>query len=99
VHQYQEQGAEQEFVGHRIEVLADLGLLFEHSGGQAIETIAESGYDEKAKRALVVGFQNRDDQKGYKTQAQEGKQVWRRAQFFQQGVPIFMAAAKNLDGT
>jgi hypothetical protein len=99
VHEHQEEGAEQELIGHRVEVLADLGLLLEDSGGQAIETVAESGDDEKAKRRLVVRLQNCDDQKGYKAETQESQQVRSCAQFFQQVVPILVAAAKNLDGT
>ena len=75
VHENQEEGAEQELVGHGIQVLADLGVLLEHSRRQAIEPIAESGYDEEAKRGLVVGLENRDDQKGYEAQTQESKKV------------------------
>lgn len=75
MHEHQEQGAEQELVGHGIEILADLGMLLEHSCGQAIEAVAESGDNEETKRSLVMGLENRYDQKGYKAQAQESKQV------------------------
>ena len=54
VHENQKQGAKQKLVGHRVEVLADLGLLLQHSCRQAIQAIAEPGYDEEAKRGLVV---------------------------------------------
>jgi len=63
--EHQEQGAEQELVGDRIEILANLGLLLEHSCHQAIEAVAEPCYDEKAKGCAVVRLKNRDDQKGY----------------------------------
>ena len=99
VHEDQEQGAEQKLVGHGIEVLTDLGLLLEQSGGQAIEAVTESGDDEEAKRGLVVGLENRDDKKRYEAKAQESKQVRSCAQFFQQGFPVFLGTAQNIDGT
>jgi hypothetical protein len=99
VHEDEEQRTEQKLVGHRVEVLADLGLLLEQSRGQSIETIAESGDDEKAKRSLVVRLKNRDDEKRYEAKAQESKQVRSCAQFFQQGFPVFLGTVLNIDGT
>ena len=99
VHEHEKQGAEQEFIGDRVEVLTDLRLLLEQAGGQTIQTITQPGYYEEAKRGPVVRLQNRDHKKRYEAQAQESKQVRSCAQFFQQGFPIFMAAAQNLDGT
>jgi hypothetical protein len=76
-----------------------LRLLFQYSCREAIQAVAQPGYHEQAEGRLVVGLKNRNDQKGYEAQAQERKQVGSCAQFFQQGVPIFVAATRNLDGT
>jgi hypothetical protein len=99
VHEHQEQGTKQKLVGHGIEVLTDLGLLLEQSGSQAIEAVTESGDDEEAKRGLIVGLENREYKKRYEAEAQESKQVRSCAQFFQQGFPVFLGVAQNLDGT
>jgi hypothetical protein len=64
MHEDQEQGAEQELVGHGIQVLADLGLLLEQARGQAIETITESGDDKEAKRGPVVDSRTAMTRKG-----------------------------------
>ena len=77
MHEHQEQGAEQELVGYGIEVLADLGLLLEQAGGQAIQTVTETGNNEKPQRSLVMGLQDGYDEKGYKAQAQERKKIGR----------------------
>ena len=100
VHENQEEGAEQEFVGHGIEVLADLGLLLEQPCGQAVEAVAKPCDHEETKRSSVVRLENRDDQKGYKAEAQESEQVGRCAQFFEQGCSdLRWLQPENLDGT
>jgi hypothetical protein len=95
VHEHQEQGAEQELVGDRIEILADLGLLLEQSCRQAIQAVAEPCYDEKAKRGAIVRLKDGDDQKGYEAQTQESEQVRGCAEFFQQSVEILRAYSQE----
>jgi hypothetical protein len=79
MHQHQEQGAEQELVGHGVEVLANLGLLLKQPSGEAIQAVTEAGDDKKPQRGLVMRLQDGDDQEGYKAQAQERKQIGRCA--------------------
>ena len=48
--EHQEHRAQQEFVGDRIEILAEQGLLVEGSGEQAVEAVAEARDDENNQR-------------------------------------------------
>jgi hypothetical protein len=99
MHEHEEQCAEEKLVGHRIEVLTDLGLLLEQPCGQTIEAVTESGDDKEAKRGLVVGLKHRDHEKRYKAKAQESQQVRGCAKFFQQGFPVFLGKTQKIDGT
>ena len=95
VHEDQEQCAEQELIGDRIEILADLGVLLKQSCRQAIEAVAEPRDDEKDKRGAVVRLKDGDDQKRYEAQTEESEQVRGCAEFFQQSVEILMAYSQE----
>ena len=52
--EHEKNRAEQSFVGDGIEVLAELGLLLERAGEQAVEAVAEAGEDEEDERGQIM---------------------------------------------
>ena len=62
--QHQKQGAQQKFVGNRIEVLAEQRLLMKAAGEQAIEAIAETSHHKQNKRPEIVSVHKVDDDEG-----------------------------------
>jgi hypothetical protein len=75
VHENQKKRAEQELVSYGIEVLANLGLLFQEPRGKTIETIAEPSDEEQAQRGPIVSLEDCDHQKRYETEAEKSEQV------------------------
>lgn len=73
----EEQGAEQELVDHRVEILAEQSALVKDAGEEAIEGIGEAGEDEERKGKREALIEYREDQKGYDAQPQKGEQIGR----------------------
>ena len=75
VHKHEEEGAEEEFVGNRVEVLSEDGALFEEARQGAIEGVGEAGYDEEDKAEQKTIFQDGGDQERGQADTQQREQV------------------------
>ena len=75
----EKQAAQQEFVGDRIEILAEQGLLFEPARKHTVERVAESGGDKEQQSPSVVLVQNINDDKGNEDESQQRELIGDRA--------------------
>src|SRR5581483_8148943 len=75
---HKEHGAEQKFVGNRIQVLSEHGLLFQGARQQAIQPIAETRNYEQDQRPLVVPVELIDHDERQKHHPQQRELVWSR---------------------
>jgi len=71
----QEEGAEEELVGDRVEILAEDGALGERASEEAVEAVAEAGDDEESECDAIVAVQDGDDQKRDDEEPHEREQI------------------------
>ena len=85
---HQEQRAQQQFVGNRVQVFAQLGLLMQQARRQPVQPIAQSGDHQQDQRRVVAPLHDADGDEGNKEQPHQ-RQLVRRVQnsFFTGSVP------------
>ena len=83
MHQHQKQRAEQGFVGHRIEILAQIAALLKHARQCAIQRIGQAGHHKQRKAENVIAIKNGRHQERGETEAQQREQVWNGAEWIQ----------------
>jgi len=85
VHEDEEQGAQQELVRDRIEILAKHRPLMEETRQQAVEAITDPGEHKERERSPEMAVQHSHDEEGDNAETQEGELVGRSPEVFQHG--------------
>jgi hypothetical protein len=71
----QEERAEQQFVGHRVKVVAQDGALLQQAREGAVQRIGQPGSQEQPEAERKPVLQNRADQKRRQANAQQREQI------------------------
>ena len=75
VHQHQKERAQQQLVGHRVQVLAQQAALLEQARQQAIQRVGQSRSHKTAQSSAQMPFQNGGHQERRQTDAQQRQKV------------------------
>ena len=95
VHQHQEQRAQQQLVGHRVQVLAQHRPLLQHPRQRAVERVRQSRGNKQDEAERIVVLQDGRHQKRREADAQQCEQVWSRAEWVQSLVRIVNHGRRN----
>lgn len=80
VHEHKKESAQEQFVGYRIQILAEHGALLEDTRQGPVECVCEAGGHEKSKGEGIARLQNSHDKKRRNAYAQQREEIGSRAE-------------------